>query len=100
MGQRGRHHNNHQKPRAGGPQSTAFRAPVVAPEKKIPITYGKPFVVLEDSQKDTFVFNGGQWIRHTKTIAECRQDCQVKELSQKINGMTRYEICTPVAQPA
>jgi hypothetical protein len=36
-------------------------------------------------------------VRHSRSIAECREDCQVKELAQKINGMTRYEICSPVA---
>ncbi len=71
-------------------------APAVI-EKKPPVVYGKPFVVLEDGQKDTFIYQGGKWVPHTKTIAECREDCQVKELSQKINGMTRYEICSPVA---
>ena len=65
-------------------------------EKKLPVTYGKPFVVLEDVQKNTFVFSGGRWQPHTATIAECRIDCQVKELPQKINDMTRYEVCSPV----
>lgn len=65
-------------------------------EKKPPVTFGKPFVLLEDLDKSTFVYKGGQWIPHSATIAECRQDCQVKELPQKIKGMTRYEICPPV----
>ncbi len=58
--------------------------------------YGKPFVLLEDSQKETFIYNGNQWVPHSKTIAECRQDSQVKQLPQKINGMTRYEVCSPL----
>ena len=62
----------------------------------MPVVYGKPFVVLEDTQKGTFVYQGGQWIPHTRTIAECRKDSQVKELAQKINGMTRYEVCSSV----
>jgi hypothetical protein len=72
------------------------RLPVAVAERKPPVVYGKPFVVLEDSQKSTFVYSGGQWVPHTKSIAECRQDCRVKELAQKINGMTRYEVCSPV----
>ncbi len=65
-------------------------------EKKAPVVYGRPFVVLEDGEKKTFVFAGGRWQPHTATIAECRVDCQVKQLPQKINGMTRYEVCSPV----
>ena len=69
-------------------------------EKKPSVTYGKPFIVLEDTHKSTFIYKGGQWIPHSATIAECRQDCQVKELPQKIKGMTRYEICSPVRATA
>ena len=29
-------------------------------------------------------------------IAQCRADGQVKELAQKINGMTRYEVCSVI----
>ena len=65
-------------------------------EKRIPVVYGRPFIVLEDSQKGTFVYAGGQWIPHDRSIAECRLDCQVKALSQKINGMTRYEVALPI----
>ncbi|MGD9724431.1 MAG: hypothetical protein AB7O59_24260 [Pirellulales bacterium] len=66
-------------------------------ERKAPVVYGKPFVLLEDDQKGTFIYSAGQWVRHTRSIAECRLDCQVKELAQKINGMTRYEICSPLS---
>jgi hypothetical protein len=59
--------------------------------------YGKPFILLEDPQKSTFIFQRGQWVPHTKTVAEYRLDCQVKALAQKISGMTRYEICLPVS---
>jgi hypothetical protein len=71
--------------------------PVPTFERKPPVRYGKPFILLEDTQKSTFIFNGGQWVRHTKSIAECRLDCQVKELAQKINDMTRYEVCAPLS---
>jgi hypothetical protein len=30
------------------------------------------------------------------SIAECRENCQVQELPQKVNGMTRYEIRYPL----
>ena len=96
MVRRDRHQGKRQKPRAATPTSN-FRAPVPVIERKLPVAYGKPFVVLEDGQKRTFIYAAGQWIPHAKTIAECRQDCQVKELAQKINGMTRYEVASPVA---
>ncbi len=96
MGQKNRHHGNKpRKPRAAH-QPPALRSVAIAAEKKPAVVYGKPFIVLEDVEKDTFIYNGGRWTRHTRSIAECRQDSQVKELSQKINGMTRYEVCSPL----
>jgi len=53
-------------------------------------------MLLEDGQKNVFIYNAGQWVRYERSIAECRQDCQVKQLSQRINAMTRYEVCAPV----
>ena len=97
MSQRNRHHSHKRQKPSAAPPPVVLRVPPVAVERKPPVKYGKPFVLLEDSQKGTFIYNGGQWVRHTRTIAECRQDSQVKELPQKINGMTRYEICAPVA---
>jgi len=93
MGQRGRHHNKRQNPRTA---STAFRAPPLVMEKKVPVIYGKAIIVMENAKKETFVFAGGKWVAHVKTIAQCREDSQVKELNQKINGMTRYEVCSPL----
>jgi hypothetical protein len=52
--------------------------------------------VLEDEQKNTFVFSAGAWVPHSHTIAECRQECQVTALAQKVNNMTRYEVRAPV----
>ena len=66
-------------------------------EKKPPVQYGKPFVVLEDGQKNTFVFQAGHWVAYSMSIAECREECQVKELPQRVNGMVRFEIRCPVA---
>jgi hypothetical protein len=100
MGQRSHHQNKRQKPRAAAHHPAIVRAPTAAVEKKPPVVYGKPFVLLEDNQKDTFIYAAGQWVPHTKTIAECRVDCQVKELAQKINGITRYEICSPIPSTA
>jgi hypothetical protein len=51
---------------------------------------------MEDEQKNTFIYEGGAWVPHSASIAECRQTCQVKELPQKVNRMTRYEIRCPV----
>ena len=96
MARRNRHHSARQKPHLRPAREAATRAAIVPAEKKAPVVYGKPFTVLEDVHKSTFIYKGGQWVNHTATIAECRQDCQVKELPQKINGMTRYEICAPV----
>jgi hypothetical protein len=96
MGQRKRHHHHQSKRQSSRAAPPPVRVAPVAYERKPPVVYGKPFILLEDSAKATFIFNGGQWVQHTKTIAECRQDSQVKELPQKINGMTRYEVCAPI----
>jgi hypothetical protein len=72
--------------------ATAPKQPAPAPQRKTRIQYDKPFILLEDANKDTFEFKAGQWVRHSMTIAECRETCLVKELPQKVNGMTRYEI--------
>jgi hypothetical protein len=94
MGNRNHHQGKRPKNR-GGAHPPALRTPPTPAERKPPVVYGKPFVVLEDTQKATFIFKSGAWVRHTATIAECRVDCQVKQLPQQINGMTRYEICAP-----
>ena len=96
MARKHHHQNNRPKSRGGAARDPNFRAAIVIPEKKIPIEYGKAFVLLEDVEKNAFIYKGGQWVRHTASIAECRQDCQVKELPQKINGMTRYEVRAPL----
>jgi hypothetical protein len=68
-----------------------------APQRKVRVEYDRSFILLEDANKDTFEFKAGQWARHPMTIAECRKNCLVKELPQKVNGMTRYEIRQPLA---
>ncbi len=92
---RRRHHQNKRPKSRGAANPAPERAALPLIEKKPPVVYGKPFILLENAQKITFIFNGGQWVQHSRSIAECRQDSQVKELPQKINGMTRYEICSP-----
>ncbi len=94
MAQKHRFRNNHGK---GGSSATDRRpAPLPVYEPKPPVVYGKPILVLEDSQRNTFEFKAGSWVPFDLTIAECRRTCRVKELSQKINNMTRYEVCRPV----
>jgi hypothetical protein len=54
--------------------------------------YGPPFILLEDAQLNTFLYVRGAWVPYEKRIAECRLDCHVSALPQKVNNMTRYEI--------
>ena len=79
------------------PHRAALAPPPVAPrEPKAPVHYGAPFVLLEDANKCTFKFSGGAWVAYARTIAECRVNCQVKELGQRVNQMTRYEVRAPI----
>lgn len=95
MAQKHRFHQQRKKIRGSAPPPPALRQPLVM-ERKVPVEYGKPFIVMEDEQANTFIFKAGAWVPHTMSIAECRQDCQVKELPQKVNRMTRYEVRCPV----
>jgi hypothetical protein len=79
------------------------RAPIVvntdvsARPKIVAKQFGKPFVVMEDDRKQTFVFEGGSWVAYTRSIAECRADqCRVNQLAQRVNNMTRYEVSDPL----
>lgn len=69
--------------------------PPPRPEKREPVVYGPPFVLLEDAQKNTFEYVGGNWQPYSRSIAECKLDSQVTQLSQKVNNMTRYEVRSP-----
>src|ERR1041384_8307864 len=91
--------SNQRKVRRAAANAPPPRAPIVY-EKKIPVNYGKPFIVMEDEQKNVFVFKGGSWVPYALTIVECKQECQVKELPQKVNRMTRYEIRCPLPTDA
>jgi hypothetical protein len=98
MAQRNRFNNaKRQKPHLRTTPSITPREERVIPERKAPTQYGKPFILLEDANKNTFEYQGGAWVPHTMTIAECREACQVTELPQKVNRMTRYEIRSPLA---
>ncbi len=66
-------------------------------EKKLPKVYGKPFILLEDREKNTFEYASGAWVPYPMSIAECRKECMVKEMPQKVNDKTRYEVRLPVA---
>lgn len=66
--------------------------PAAIPQRQPPRVYGPPFILLEDKQKNTFEYVGGSWRPYARSIAECRTDSQVTELSQKVNNMTRYEV--------
>lgn len=70
--------------------------PAVVHTKAAPVVYDKAIVVLEDDAKNTFFFEQGAWVPYGASIAQCRRDCLVKELPQKVKSMTRYEIRRPV----
>jgi len=65
---------------------------------KPPVRYGKPFLLMEDVQKNTFEYVQGAWVAHDRSIADYRIDCKVNELPQKVNKMTRYEIRSPIVE--
>ena len=85
------------RPKSGAPRRDnvmqELRAPRVA---RVPVQYGAPFIVLEDSDKKTFEYANGAWTPYAMSIAECKKSCQVKELPQKVNNKTRYEIRVPI----
>jgi hypothetical protein len=92
-----RFQNRPKKRQAHGSHAPPPLAPLVAAERAPALKYGKPFTLLEDESKATFQFTAGSWIPYSMTIAECRQNnCQVRELPQKVNRMTRYEVRCPV----
>jgi len=92
-----RRFNPNKRQLARSPADTRMlRLPPEVTERRAPIEYGKPFIVMEDAAKQTFIFKGGAWVPHAESIADCRQSCQVKLLPQKVNGRTRYEVRCPV----
>ncbi len=65
-------------------------------ERKAPVEYGKPFIVMEDPESNTFAYDGSAWVPFSMTMADCKAECQVKTLPQKVNGKTRYEVRLPI----
>lgn len=97
MVQRNRFSHRRTKKRSTTPHTSSPREAPRSFEKKAPVQYGKPFVLLEDANKNTFEYKSGAWIPHAMSIAQCRVECQVNELPQKVNSMTRYEVRSPVS---
>jgi hypothetical protein len=95
MAQRRRFNPNKRQMARSAPEARSLRRPPEVTERLPPVVYGKPFIVVEDESKNTFIFKGGDWVPHTASIAECRQTCQVKELPQRVNRMIRYEVRCP-----
>lgn len=95
---RNRPKQNNKRARFASSASSDTRSLRRLPEpigRQTPVIYGKAFIVLEDQQKNTFIYKAGAWVPHSASIAECRQTCQVKQLPQSVNRMTRYEIRCP-----
>jgi len=93
MAQKHRFHQQRNK-RAAGPPVMRRELPVYEPKPEV--EYGKAFMVLEDATKQTFEFKDGEWVPFALSIAECKREGIVKELPQKVNKRTRYEIRMPV----
>jgi hypothetical protein len=93
------HQNRFKKHRKQASRSNRPRVieKTVIPERKPPTTYGKPFIVLEDAQKQAFKYGNGAWLPYELSIAQCRVEGEVKVLPQQINNMTRYEVRLPVS---
>ena len=91
MAQRRHFNQNRRKPPSRG--SNLPPAAVLTPlPRSNPKQYRAAFVLMENDKKQTFQYQNGAWIEFERSIADCRVDCQVKQLSQKVNNMTRYEI--------
>jgi hypothetical protein len=97
MAQKHRFRNN-QGRRPPGPLAPVTRGLQTPPEpiERRTVVYGKPFVIVEDAAKNTFIFKAGQWLPYGTSIAECKLTCQVKKLAQAVNNMVRYEVRCPV----
>jgi hypothetical protein len=91
MAQRRPFDHQRRKPSGRGSLPAAHAMPAPLP-RSVPKQYGVAFVLMENERKQTFLYQNGAWVEFDRTIAECRVDCLVKQLSQKVNNMTRYEI--------
>jgi|SRR5689334_3179540 hypothetical protein len=97
MPQKRRHVQPNKRQQASRPSDSprSQLASIGPVERTEPTVYGKPFIVTEDAAKNTFYFHGGAWVPYEESIAECRRTCLVKELPQKLNNRTRYEVRRP-----
>jgi hypothetical protein len=77
------------------PQTRSLARPPLLSDLPQRVVYGKAFILMEDAEKNTFVYKAGAWVPYEATIAECRQTCQVKALPQGVGKMTRYEVRAP-----
>jgi hypothetical protein len=97
MARQNRFKNNRRKNSRSTPGVAVEKRPRI-PARKPPALFGKPFVVLEDEEKNTFSYQGGAWVPYAMTIKQCRDEGHdVRELSQKISKMIRYEVRLQVA---
>jgi len=62
------------------------------------VEYGDMFIVMEDAEKNTFSYNGAAWVAHSMSMAQCKAECLVKALPQKVGGKTRYEVRAPISR--
>jgi len=99
MAQRRPFNQTRRKGNGKGPIHAPIELPKPLP-RFVPKQYGAPFVLLEDDQKKTYEYRGGAWVQYERSIAECKVDCQVKQLAQRVNNMTRYEIRLPLPAEA
>lgn len=95
MAQKRRFNQSKRGGRFAAPETRMLQRPPAVTERAAPVVYGKPFILLEDKEKNTFIFKAGAWVPHEDSIAQCRQTCQVKQLPQGVNNMIRYEIRCP-----
>jgi hypothetical protein len=96
MAYHNRFSNNRKRPGRPARAAVADQPAFEIPAKKPPKVYGKAFTLLEDEQKNAFEYRSGAWVPYAMTIAQCREEGEVKQLPQKINKMTRYEVRLPV----
>ncbi len=97
MARKRKHFDKRPAARPYTPAASAPERQAPAERRRTPVQYDKPLILLEDANKDTFEFKVGQWAPHGMTIAQCRENCLVKQLPQKVNGMTRYEVRYPMS---
>jgi hypothetical protein len=53
--------NKRQAARSPAPDTRSLRRPPEFIERPRPVVYGKPFILVEDADKNTFIFKGGEW---------------------------------------